>query len=107
MEPRDILTRPGPPPDLVLRYGPDRDHVADLRLPAVPETGQTAASLVVFLHGGFWRAAYDRAHTGPLGTALVADGFAVCAPEYPRVGQPGGGWPGPFADLAAPIHLPP
>jgi acetyl esterase/lipase len=105
MEPRDILTRPAPPPDLVLRYGPDRDHVADLRLPAVPETSQTAAPLVVFLHGGFWRAAYDRAHTGPLGAALAADGFAVCAPEYRRVGQPGGGWPGTFDDVAAAIDV--
>jgi acetyl esterase/lipase len=105
MEPRDVLTRPAPPPDLVLRYGPDRDHVADLRLPAVPETSQTAAPLVLFLHGGFWGAAYDRAHVGPLGTALAADGFVVCAPEFRRIGQPGGGWPGTFDDVAAAIDV--
>ena len=60
---------------------------------------------MLFLHGGFWRAAYDRAHTGPLGTALAADGFAVCAPEYRRAGQPGGGWPGTFDDVAAAIDV--
>ena len=104
MERRDILTRPAPPPDAVLRYGPDRDHVADLRLPAVSEAVPAAAApLVLFLHGGFWRAAYDRAHTGPLATALAADGFAVCTPEYRRIGQAGGGWPGTFDDVAAAI----
>jgi acetyl esterase/lipase len=55
---------------------------------------------VIFLHGGFWRAAYDRAHTGSLATALAAEGFAVCAPEFRRCGQPGGGWPGTFDDVA-------
>jgi len=102
MDPRDVLTRPAPPPDHVLRYGADRDHLADLRLPARPGTGRSAAApLVLFLHGGFWRAAYDRAHTGPLATALAAEGFAVCTPEYRRTGQAGGGWPGTFDDVAA------
>jgi acetyl esterase/lipase len=106
VEPRDILTRPAPPPDLVLRYGPDRDHVADLRLPAVPSSSHaTTAPLVLFLHGGFWRAAYDRAHVGSLATALAADGFAVCAPEYRRIGQRGGGWPGTFDDVATAIDV--
>ncbi len=106
MESRDILTRPAPPPDHVLRYGPDRDHVADLRLPAVPDTAHVAApALVLFLHGGFWRAAYDRSHTGPLATALAAAGFAVCVPEYRRTGQAGGGWPGTFDDVAAAVDV--
>jgi acetyl esterase/lipase len=99
VESREVLTRPVLPPDLVLRYGPHPDHVADLRLPAV----RAAAPLVLLLHGGFWRAAYDRAHTGPLATALTADGFAVCAPEYRRTGQAGGGWPGTFDDVAAAV----
>jgi len=105
MESRDVLTRPAPPPDVVLRYGPDLDHVADLRLPAVPAAGRKPAPLVLFLHGGFWRAAYDRVHTGPLAAALAADGFAVCAPEFRRIGQPGGGWPGTFDDVAAAIDV--
>nr|WP_231127518.1 alpha/beta hydrolase [Motilibacter aurantiacus] len=54
------------------------------------------------LHGGFWRAEYDRvsAGTGPLAEALAAHGFAVATPEYRRVGQRGGGWPGTFDDIA-------
>jgi acetyl esterase/lipase len=62
-----------------------------------------SAPLVLFLHGGFWRAAYDRSHTGPLATALAAAGFAVCTPEFRRTGQPGGGWPGTFDDVAAAV----
>ncbi len=58
---------------------------------------------MIFLHGGFWRAAYDRTHTGPLAEALAAEGFAVCAPEFRRTGEPGGGWPGTFDDVAAAV----
>jgi acetyl esterase/lipase len=108
-EPRDVLTRPAPPPDLILRYGPGENHVADLRLPEPGQAGQLAGGrgvpLVLFLHGGFWRASYDRIHTGPLATALAAEGFAVCAPEYRRTGQPGGGWPGTFDDVAAAVDV--
>jgi len=58
---------------------------------------------VVFLHGGFWRSTHDRAHTGPMGTALAAAGYAVCVPEFRRTGQPGGGWPGTFDDVATAV----
>ncbi|MDA8962177.1 alpha/beta hydrolase fold domain-containing protein, partial [Congregibacter sp.] len=30
---------------------------------------------------------------------LAADGYAVWVPEYRRVGEPGGGWPGSAADM--------
>ncbi len=96
--PDDVLTRAAPPPDQVIRYGPGPEQVADLRLPAAPGP---PAPLVIFLHGGFWRVAYDRAHTGPLATGLAAAGYAVCVPEFRRTGQPGGGWPGTFDDVAA------
>lgn len=66
-----------------------------MRLP--PAT--TPAPLVVVIHGGFWRAAYDRGHTGPQCTALAARGFAVVAIEYRRTGG-GGGWPTTFDDVA-------
>ena len=91
---RDVLTRPAPPPD-VIRYGPGENQIADLRLPASRRVGQQASRrgipLALFFHGGFWRAAYDRRHTEPPTTALAAEGFAVCAPEYRRTGQPDGG----------------
>ncbi len=104
-DPADVLTRPGRSPDLVLRYGAGPDHVADVHLPPAGSrarggTGERAL-LTIFLHGGFWRAEYGREHTRPLAGALAEAGFAVCAPEYRRTGQPGGGWPGTFDDVAA------
>ena len=98
----DVLSRWAPPPDLVVSYGAGAEQVADVRLP--PRSARPGpAPLVLFLHGGFWRVTYDRAHTGPLGAALAASGFAVCAPEFRRTGQPGGGWPGTFDDVAAAV----
>jgi acetyl esterase/lipase len=58
---------------------------------------------VLFVHGGFWYAEYDRSHTGSLTMALADAGYAVCAPEFRRVGQPGGGWPGTFDDVASAV----
>lgn len=129
MQPSDVLSRPSRPPDLVLAYGEGEDRVADVRLgagvgddvsashhvwsagvhcgpsPALPAEGHGRPPLVIFLHGGFWRAAYDRTHTGPLADALADDGFVVCTPEYRKVGQAGGGWPGTFEDVAAAVDL--
>ena len=98
----DVLNRAAPPPDFVVSYGPDDDQVADVRLPA-QSARPHPAPLVLFVHGGFWRAVYDRAHTGPLAAALAAAGFAVCTPEFRRTGQAGGGWPGTFDDIAAAV----
>jgi acetyl esterase/lipase len=109
----DILTRAARPPDQVMRYGPRPGQFADLRLPVWSEGTENSSApgaegrpewpVVIFLHGGFWRAAFDRTHTGPLAEALASAGFAVCTPEFRRTGQPGGGWPGTFDDVAAAV----
>ena len=100
----DILTRPAPPPDRVLSYGPRDDQLADLRLPRPGGPADSGARpIVLFLHGGFWRSAYDRTHTWPLGQALAEAGYVVCTPEFRRTGQPGGGYPGTFDDIAAAV----
>ena len=96
---RDVLTRAAPPPDAVLRYGSHPDHVADLRRP-LRTPGSPPAPLLLLIHGGFWKAEYDRAHLAPMAAALSGAGYAVVVPEYRRVGQPGGGWPGTLADVA-------
>lgn len=101
-DPREVLTRPAPPPDRTIRYGDHPDQLIDLRLPAV---GQPPRPLVAVIHGGFWRAAYDRTHTGPLAADLAARGYPVAQLEYRRTGQPGGGWPGTFDDIAAAMSM--
>jgi acetyl esterase/lipase len=55
---------------------------------------------VVFIHGGCWRAAYDLKHAAATAAALADAGYAVWVPEYRRVGDDGGGWPGTFDDVA-------
>jgi acetyl esterase/lipase len=99
---RDVLDRPAPGPDLTLRYGEHPDQVADVR-----HAVGTPKGCVLFLHGGFWRAAYDRAHVGPLAVALARSGFEVITPEYRRTGAPGGGWPGTLDDVAAAVRTVP
>ncbi|WP_283137417.1 alpha/beta hydrolase family protein [Rhizohabitans arisaemae] len=98
-DPREVLTRSAPPPDLVIRYGSWPDHIIDVRLPHT----EAPAPLVVLLHGGFWRAEYDRTHTWPMAAALAERGYVVCTPEFRRIGHEGGGWPGTFDDVAAAV----
>ncbi|CCH77856.1 hypothetical protein BN12_230033 [Nostocoides japonicum T1-X7] len=65
--------------------------------PTPADTGDVPparAVTVALVHGGFWKAAYDRTHLRSLAGALARDGFHVASVEYPRVGMPGGGWPG-------------
>jgi acetyl esterase/lipase len=74
-------------PDAVLRYADHEDAVVDLHLPDGPTD-----RVVVLIHGGFWKAEYDRRHTRPMARALADRGLVVATPEYRRVGN-GGGWP--------------
>ena len=57
--------------------------------------------LVVFFHGGWWKSEYDLGYAGYLCAALKKEGIATWSVEYRRVGDPGGGWPGTFQDVAA------
>jgi dipeptidyl aminopeptidase/acylaminoacyl peptidase len=49
---------------------------------------------VAFIHGGFWRARFSADHIRPLAVACAEAGLHAWNLEYPRVGMPGGGWPG-------------
>ena len=84
-------------PDRTIRYGAGETGVIDVWSPTAPGRGVTVA----LVHGGFWKAQWDRHHLEPLAAALAAHGFAVASLEYPRVGMPGGGWPGTCAAVAA------
>jgi acetyl esterase/lipase len=90
-----------------LRYADGPDHVVDVWLPAPRAEGGLPPALVIVVHGGFWRAGYDRQHTRPQCEGLLAAGYAVAAIEYRRTGMAGGGWPGTFDDVRAALEATP
>jgi acetyl esterase/lipase len=79
-------------------YGPQRDQVADLRLPA----GERPHPVVVLIHGGAWRANWERDLMDAVAVDLSDRGYATWNLEYRRVAS-GGGWPATCADTAAGI----
>jgi acetyl esterase/lipase len=93
----DILTLPPPKADARVAYGGYPNQFIDLRLPS----SKGPHPLAINIHGGFWRSRYDLLHAGHLCAALTAHGIATANLEYRRVGNPGGGWPGTFADVRA------
>ncbi len=94
----DILFRSARPPDRTEVTGPLQTDVYDVWEPAPDRARHVTVALV---HGGFWREEYDRAHVAPLAEALARDGFHVANLEYPRIGMPGGGWPGTGTSVVA------
>jgi acetyl esterase/lipase len=98
----EVAAMPSRAADARATYGAAPEQFGELRLPS----GTGPHPVVVLIHGGCWRVEYDITHIAPLATALAADGWAVWAIEYRRVGSPGGGWPGTFQDVGAAIdHL--
>ena len=82
---------------VVIAYAPGPHRFGELTLPAGPPRG-----VVVVVHGGFWRHAYDLSLGRPLAADLAAAGLAAWNIEYRRVGG-GGGWPATFEDVAAAV----
>ncbi|MGP8300792.1 alpha/beta hydrolase [Streptomyces inhibens] len=92
-------------PDRTVAYGPHPDQIVDLYGPGAgdgPRPGVAGGPLVVLLHGGFWRAAYDRRYLSPFAAELAGHGLPVALAEYRRVGA-GGGAPQTFEDVTAGI----
>lgn len=79
-------------------YGPHADQVIELRR-AVTHAGTAPRGVVLVLHGGFWRAAYDRSSTVALATALALEGWTTANAEYRRSGP--GAWREVLDDVAA------
>ncbi len=80
-----------------IAYGDDPAQFAELTLP-----DGTPKGVVVVVHGGFWKAAYDVSLGRPLAASLAEHGWAAWNVEYRRVGN-GGGDPATFDDVAAAI----
>ncbi|MFN8037988.1 MAG: alpha/beta hydrolase [Acidimicrobiales bacterium] len=82
-------------------YGFEPMQKGDLIVPVEA----TPRPVVVLLHGGYWRVGFDKAAMGSLAEDLARRGYATWNLDYRRLGEPGGGWPGTFADVAAGIDL--
>lgn len=90
-------------PDATAAYGDHPDQVIDFFTPR-RAGGPGPAPVVVVLHGGAWRAPYDRRHISPFADFLARRGFAVASVEYRRGGGDdslAGRWPDTFDDVAA------
>ncbi|MBA0052998.1 alpha/beta fold hydrolase [Streptomyces sp. AJS327] len=94
-----LLDRPVPAPDRTEQYGPHPSQLVDIY------GADASGPNIALLHGGYWRAAYDRAYLRPFAAALAATGRTVALIEYRRIGD-GGGWPRTVEDVDAALdHL--
>ena len=86
---------PAPKGGARIAYGSDPNQFGELRVPA----RKGPHPVILFIHGGFWQAAYGLTYAGHLCAALTQAGFATWSLEYRRIGQQGGGWPGTQDDV--------
>ncbi|MFG2885508.1 alpha/beta hydrolase [Streptomyces sp. NPDC048297] len=126
-EEESAFSHPPVDPDVSVAYGEHPDQVIDFYTPRTPtpvgppvdpQAAPQTAPLVVVLHGGAWRARYDRRHITPFADYLARRGFAVANVEYRRGGDSpipaqaqaqdtgsgvprAGRWPDTFDDVAA------
>lgn len=92
-----LLNISPPPADIRLAYGTDPNQFGDLRMPK----SKGPFPVLMNIHGGYWRAKYDLLHAGHLCAAITNKGCATWNVEFRRVGNPGGGWPATFEDIAS------
>ncbi|MFG2158101.1 alpha/beta hydrolase [Streptomyces olivaceus] len=112
-EEKSAFSHPAVDPDGTAAYGELPDQVVDFYAPRGVGGPGGAAPVVVVLHGGSWRAPYDRRHISPFAGFLAQRGFAVASVEYRRgargpggedAGEPvAGRWPDTFDDVAAAV----
>ncbi|MEH0576997.1 alpha/beta hydrolase [Streptomyces sp. B21-108] len=109
-EEESAFAHPPVDPDVTRSYGDHPDQVIDFYAPRVESGPGGSVPLVVVLHGGAWRAPYDRRHVTPFADFLARRGFAVANVEYrrgaespaPQVTSPiAGRWPDTLDDIAA------
>ncbi len=94
----DYLALDGPAPTAHIAYGCAPSQYAQLFRPE----GSGPFPVVVLVHGGCWTLAFGGIEQmGNVAGALAAQGIAVWNVEYRRVDEPGGGYPGTYADMHA------
>ena len=87
----------------VVRYGDAPQQFAELILPDAVDHGDGPYPVVVFIHGGFWRNAFDLSLAQPQAADARANGYATWNIEHRRVGDPGGGYPGTLDDVGSAV----
>ncbi|HET9380996.1 MAG TPA: alpha/beta hydrolase [Streptomyces sp.] len=108
-EEKSAFSHPAVDPDVSVAYGDHPDQVIDFYAPRREAGPGGPAPLVAVLHGGAWRAPYDRRHVSPFAAFLADRGFAVASLEYRRGGDTAAGveggaagrWPETFDDVSA------
>ncbi|MET9759510.1 alpha/beta hydrolase [Streptomyces sp. NPDC006372] len=103
-EEKSVFSHAPVDPDATAAYGDHPDQVIDFYAPREGSGPGGAAPVVVVLHGGVWRAPYDRWHISPFAEFVARHGFAVASVEYRRGGDGdgvAGRWPDTLDDVAA------
>jgi acetyl esterase/lipase len=103
--PLELATAAVPPGAQRLSYGSGPLQFGELRVPNTKGPHPVA----IVIHGGCWMAklgtmdprAVALDNMRPLASALTDAGIATWNIEYRRLGDPGGGWPGSFRDVAS------
>ncbi|MFE1024530.1 alpha/beta hydrolase [Streptomyces sp. NPDC058818] len=93
-EEKSAFSHPAVDPDSTAVYGDHPDQVIDFYVPRGAGGPGGAAPVVVVLHGGSWRAPYDRRHVSPFAGFLARRGLAVASVEYRRGADGGDGGDG-------------
>jgi acetyl esterase/lipase len=102
--PLDLANALVPPGAQRITYGSDPLQFGELRLPS----GKGPYPVAIVVHGGCWvgklgtmdERAVALDNMRPAAAALTEAGIATWNVEYRRLGNPGGGWPGTFQDVA-------
>ena len=94
----DLLAKPRGAATAHIAYGAEPEQFGDLWLPE----GPGKHPVVVLIHGGCWLAEYPSVELmAYMAKDLQGRGYAVWNLAYRRLGEPGGGYPGTFNDIAA------
>jgi acetyl esterase/lipase len=100
----DLVNAPVPAGIRRIAYGSDALQFGELRVPS----NSGPHPVAILIHGGCWSAAVQGLDSRflaidmvrPMAAALNEAGIATWNVEYRRLGNPGGGWPGTFQDVA-------
>jgi acetyl esterase/lipase len=98
---REIEALPRDIADHRINNGTEALQFGELRLPE----SAGPYPVIAFIHGGCWLNQFSLDHVSAMGRALANQGYAVWTPEYRRVGDAGGGWPGTFEDIVRSIGV--